>query len=102
MARLQEERLGLQELLDESKQELRAMEQYVKRLLAAGYGRIFQICRCHRKHERGDRHLPEMTLLEWYQAGQSLGEMMALCEVLIGTVARQLGRDTRQGRRRRA
>jgi hypothetical protein len=35
MARLQEERLGLQELLDESKQELRAMEQYVKRLLAA-------------------------------------------------------------------
>jgi lysyl-tRNA synthetase class 2 len=77
-------------------------ELCMKRLLAAGYGRIFQICRCHRKHERGDRHLPEMTLLEWYQAGQSLGEMMALCEVLIGTVARQLGRDTGlayQGRR---
>jgi lysyl-tRNA synthetase class 2 len=37
-------------------------ELCMKRLLAAGYEKIFQICRCFRKGERGGRHVPEMTL----------------------------------------
>jgi lysyl-tRNA synthetase class 2 len=66
-------------------------ELCMKRLLAAGFSRIFQICKCFRRHERGSRHLPELTLLEWYTAGADYREMMAQCEALIGAVARQTG-----------
>lgn len=58
-------------------------ELCMKRLLAAGYARIFQICRCFRKDERGRLHLPEFTILEWYTAGHTYLDMMNQCEHLI-------------------
>ena len=65
----------------------------MKPLLAAGFERIFQICKCFRKDERGRRHLPEMTLLEWYAAGDTYTEAMATTEQLVAHVARGLGVD---------
>ena len=65
-------------------------ELCMKRLLAAGFPRIFQICKCFRMGERGRLHLPEMTLLEWYRADCSYLDMMNECEALIGHVARQV------------
>jgi lysyl-tRNA synthetase class 2 len=65
----------------------------MKRLLAAGYEKIFQVCKCFRRAERGQRHLPEMTLLEWYASGQTYIELMACCEELILHIARGLGRS---------
>lgn len=66
-------------------------ELCMKRLLAAGYPRIFQICKCFRKGERGDRHLTEFTLLEWYTAGVDYTHMMAQSEELIQWTARETG-----------
>ncbi len=65
-------------------------ELAMKRLLAAGFTRIFQICRCFRKGERGRRHLPEFTLLEWYTAHADYGHMMAQTEALIRYAVTQL------------
>lgn len=62
-------------------------ELCMKRLLAAGYERIFQICKCFRTKERGRKHLPEMTLLEWYTAGADYEHIMKQCEMLIRFVA---------------
>lgn len=66
-------------------------ELCMKRLLAAGYARIFQITRCFRSEERGSLHIPEFTLLEWYRSGIDYQRMMEECEELIVCVARSLG-----------
>ncbi len=67
-------------------------ELCMKRLLADGFERIFQICKCFRRKERGARHLPELTMLEWYTAGEDYGHMMAQCERLLAAVLDHLGR----------
>ncbi len=66
-------------------------ELCMKRLLCAGYPRIFQICKSFRKKERGSRHLPEFTLLEWYAADTSYIEMMDQCEELIRYACKAIG-----------
>lgn len=66
-------------------------ELCMKRLLAAGYPKIFQICRCFRSGERGEGHLPEFTLLEWYRAGADYRALMDDCENLIFGAAGGLG-----------
>jgi lysyl-tRNA synthetase class 2 len=62
-------------------------ELCMKRMMAAGYGKIFQICRCWRERERGNLHLPEFTLLEWYRAEADYRLLMEDCEGLIQDVA---------------
>jgi lysyl-tRNA synthetase class 2 len=66
-------------------------ELCMKRMMAAGYEKIFQICRCWRERERGSLHLPEFTLLEWYRAGGDYHSLMEECEELIRFVARTIG-----------
>jgi lysyl-tRNA synthetase class 2 len=65
-------------------------ELCMKRLLSAGFARIFQICRCFRKGERGSLHLPEFTMLEWYGAGMNYLDLMRDCEELIRFLSREL------------
>ena len=66
-------------------------ELCMKRLLAAGYPKIFQICKCFRQGERGGRHLPEFTLLEWYRADTDYLGLMDECEEMVSFVLAELG-----------
>jgi len=61
-------------------------ELCMKRLLAAGYPRLFQLSHCWRAGERGARHLPEFSMLEWYRAGVDYTLLMEECEALLRTL----------------
>lgn len=55
----------------------------MKRLVAAGYNRIFQISHCWRSGERGSRHIPEFTMLEWYRSDAEYKSLMKETETMI-------------------
>ena len=62
-----------------------------KKLLAAGEQKIFEFARVFRDRERGDLHLPEFTMLEWYRANAAYDAVMADCVVLIARAAQATG-----------
>jgi elongation factor P--(R)-beta-lysine ligase len=66
-------------------------ELCMKQLLAAGYPRIFQISKCFRAAERGAKHLPEFTMLEWYVAQFDYYQLMDQCQTLIIAASKDLG-----------
>jgi elongation factor P--(R)-beta-lysine ligase len=69
-------------------------EYAMKRLLAAGSGDIYQICKVFRDAERGRWHNPEFTMIEWYRVGLDEAALMDEVEALIGKLlapARVLG-----------
>lgn len=65
-----------------------------KKLLAAGEPRIFELARVFRDRERGDLHLPEFIMLEWYRAGAPYDAIMADTVVVIARAAQATGIGT--------
>jgi lysyl-tRNA synthetase class 2 len=66
-------------------------EPHMKRLLAAGYTRIFQVSRCFRKGEAGHCHNPEFSMIEWYRAGAAYFDLVADARELFTAVCCALG-----------
>jgi lysyl-tRNA synthetase class 2 len=63
-------------------------EYAMKKLLAAGLERIFQICKAFRNGEEvSRRHNPEFSILEWYRANADYTAIMADCEGLLRRLA---------------
>ena len=62
----------------------------MKRLLASGCDRIFQIGPCFREGERGTRHAPEFTMLEWYRTSADYTDIRRDCEGLVRQVVRRI------------
>lgn len=65
-------------------------EFFMKRLLAAGSGDIYQVARVFRDDESGSRHNPEFTLLEWYRLGLDHHQLMDDIVQLLGQLIEQL------------
>lgn len=69
-------------------------ELCMKRLLSKNLQKIFQICKCFRKNEQGPFHLPEHTLLEWYDTDATYLDLMDHCQGLVQHIAGGLGLGT--------
>lgn len=63
----------------------------MKKLLAAGERRIFTFAHVWRNRERGRRHSPEFTMLEWYRAGEDYTRLMDDTVAMIRLAARETG-----------
>jgi lysyl-tRNA synthetase class 2 len=73
-----------------------------KKLLAAGETKIMEFARVFRGRERGDLHLPEFTMLEWYRANEAYEAVIADSIVVIAQAAQATGIGQFSFRGRRA
>jgi lysyl-tRNA synthetase class 2 len=65
----------------------------MKKLLAGGMQRIWQLAHVFRDGERGATHHPEFSMIEWYRAGATYRDIMADCEALLRSVQHAAGID---------
>ncbi len=66
-------------------------ELHMKRMLAAGYKKLFQFSRCFRKGEQGRLHNPEFTMLEWYCVNAGYMVIIQHIEDLVSYLAKEMG-----------
>lgn len=67
-----------------------APELYLKRLLVAGFERVYEIGRCYRNEGISTRHNPEFTMLEFYCAYATYSTLMDMAEALFRAVDKHL------------
>ncbi len=72
-------------------------EYQMKRLIAGGLPRAFQLTRSFRAGEAGGKHNPEFAMLEWYRAFSDLDALMTETEELVRALAKTVFRQEREG-----
>jgi len=67
----------------------------MKKLLVAGFEKIFQVCKSFRNGEGiSPRHNPEFTILEWYRTNSDYQQIMEDCQRLLLHLAKQINGTT--------
>ncbi|HET8728455.1 MAG TPA: EF-P lysine aminoacylase EpmA [Alphaproteobacteria bacterium] len=64
----------------------------MKKLLAAGLPRIYQLAHTFRNGERSSTHHPEFSMVEWYRAGEGYEALIDDCRGLLQAAAKAAGR----------
>ena len=66
-------------------------EYTMKKMLSAGWDKIFSICKCYRDYESfGGTHEPEFSMIEWYRANESFEKLMGDVEELMRFLVKKL------------
>ena len=66
-----------------------ATELYLKRLIVGGLEKVYELGKDFRNEGLSYKHVPEFTMLEWYEAYTDYRDQMELVERLIENVARE-------------
>src|SRR6266849_8916279 len=74
----------------------------MKKLIAGGLPRIWQLAHVYRDGERSATHHPEFSMLEWYRAGAGYRDLMTECEALLRCVQEAAGAEALRWRGRSA
>lgn len=61
-------------------------EYHMKRLIADGYDKIYQLAPCFRQGEAGALHNPQFTMLEWYRASADIDDIVGDTEQLLAGI----------------
>ena len=69
----------------------------MKKLLAAGLPRIYQLAHAYRNGERSDLHHPEFSMLEWYRVGEGTDALIEDCIAVVRAAAKVAGNSLRRG-----
>lgn len=72
-------------------------EFHLKKMLVAGWTRVFECKTCFRNGEIGPHHQPEFLMLEWYRAYAPLAAIAEDVEGLLGWLAERLGPELTHG-----
>ncbi|MBD7910983.1 lysine--tRNA ligase [Clostridium cibarium] len=72
-----------------------ATELYLKRLIVAGFEKVYDMGKNFRNEGMSVRHNPEFTCIELYEAYSDYNDMMEICENMVASVCEKVNGTTK-------